>query len=357
MKRLRMAVVGTGALGRHHARILSEMPGVELTAIADTNPVAGADVAAKCGTTWVADYRDLIEQLDAVVVAVPTQAHHAVAGEFLRHGVDVLVEKPIAATLRQAEELVELATAKGALLQVGHVERFNPALVAARPHLHEPRYIRAERYSPYSFRSTDIGVVHDMMIHDIDLVLSLVPADVERVEAFGVSILGEHEDCVQARLTFADGCVADLSANRVSPSTRRDMQIWSADGCAHLDFAARTSVLYLPSPTLRFGTSPLERARQPGVNLEELREEIFGTYIKVHRPTVTPCDQLTEELLAFTHSVRTRERPLVDGVQAARAMAAAAQILDRIAGQAERQGQGTATRPFPLVVPPRKLAG
>jgi predicted dehydrogenase len=357
MKALRMGVVGTGALGRHHARILSEMSGVELTAIADTNPLAGADVAAKCHTTWVADYRELVDRVDAVVVAVPTQAHHAVAGEFLRHGIDVLVEKPIAATLEQANALVELAAAKDALLQVGHIERFNPALIAARPHLTSPKYIRAERYSPYSFRSTDIGVVHDMMIHDIDLVLSLVPAAIERVEALGISILGEHEDCVQARLTFADGCVADLSANRVSPTTRRDMQVWSADGCAHLDFAAREAVLYLPSPTLRYGTSPLERAREPGANLEQIRTEMFGTYIKVHRPTVTPHDQLTEELLAFTDSVRTRRRPLVDGVQAARAMAAAGQILERIAAQPWQPGLNRNADFSPQVFPPRKLAG
>lgn len=357
MKTLRMAVVGTGALGRHHARILSEMAGVELIAIADTNAAAGADVATKCRTTWVDNYRTLIDRVDAVVVAVPTRAHYEIASEFLRHGVDVLVEKPIAATLEEAEELAELAAGRGALLQVGHVERFNPALIAAKPHLHEPRYIRAERYSPYSFRSTDIGVVHDVMIHDIDLVLSLVPADIERVEAFGMSILGENEDCVQARLTFADGCVADLSANRVSPTTRRDMQIWSADGCAHLDFAARETVLYLPSPTLRYGTSPLERARQPGANLEQLRNEVFGTYIKVHRPTVTPRDQLTEELLAFTNSVRTRERPLVDGVQAVRAMAAADRILDRIAAQTWQPGTATEKASLPFVSPARKLAG
>jgi predicted dehydrogenase len=357
MKALRLAVIGTGALGRHHARILADMPGVELTAIADTNPVVGAEIAAKCRTTWVADYRELFDRLDAVVVAVPTQAHHAVASEFLRHGIDVLVEKPIAKTLEQADQLVELAATRGVLLQVGHIERFNPALTAVRPHLREPRYIRAERYSPYSFRSTDIGVVHDMMIHDLDLVLSLVPAAIERVEAFGVSILGEHEDCVQARLTFVDGCVADFSANRVSPVTRRNMQVWSADGCAHLDFAARESVLYAPSPTLRYGTSPLERARQPGVNLEQLREEMFGTYIKVHRPTVTPRDQLTEELLAFTDCVRTRQRPLVDGVQAARAMAAAERILEQVTTHAWQPGAGGAVGPFPLEVTQRKLAG
>lgn len=354
MKALRAAVVGTGALGRHHARILSELPGVELTAVADTNAAAGAEVAARCRTRCVADYHELVDQVDAVVVAVPTRWHHTVAGEFLRNGVHALVEKPIALSLEQAEELVELARAHDAILQVGHIERFNPALVAAAPHLGRPRYIRSERYSPYAFRSTDIGVVLDVMIHDIDLVLSLVQEAPQRVEAFGVSILGEHEDCVQARLTFPGGCIADLSANRVSPAVRRDMQVWSADGCAHLDFAARETVLYAPSPTLRYGVSPLERAREPGTNLEQLRSEVFGTYIKLHRPTVVPRDQLTEELTAFVDCIQQGRAPLVGGAQAVEAMAAAEWILDQVAAHRWEPGS---VGPFPQISSARKLAG
>lgn len=331
MSSIRIGVVGTGALGRHHARILSEMPDVELSAVADVNPVTGADVAARCRTTWLPDFHDLLGRVDAVVVAVPTRAHCAVAGEFLRHGVDVLVEKPIAASLEEARQLVDWAAAHDAILQVGHIERFNPAFVSARPYLDAPRYIRAERYSPYSFRSTDIGVVHDMLIHDIDLVGCLVSSPVERVEAFGVTILGGHEDCVQARVTFADGCVADLSANRVSPVTRRDMQVWSAAGCTHLDFGAKESVVYLPSPTLRYGTPLADRAREPGVNLDQLKADVFGKYIKVHRPTVTPRDQLTEELASFADCIRTRQRPLVGGIEAAWSMELAGRILERVA--------------------------
>jgi predicted dehydrogenase len=357
MTPLRIGVVGTGALGRHHARILSGIEGVELTAVADTNAAIGAEVAARCQTDWTADYRDLLGRVEAVVVAVPTQAHLAVAGEFLRHGLDVLVEKPIATNLAQAEELVDLAEANGAILQVGHVERFNPAWIAARPHLRNPKYIRAERYSPYAFRSIDIGAVHDVMIHDIDLVLGIVQAEPRKIEAFGVSVLGEQEDCVQARLTFADGCIADLAANRVSPTARRDMQVWSAEGCAHLDFAAREAVLYLPSPTLRYGKSPLERARQPGENLDQLRAAVFGTYIKVHRPTVTPCDQLTEELLSFVDSVRTRRPPIVGGAQAIAAMSVAERILQSVAAHAWEPAVGGAVGPFPTGIDRRKLAG
>jgi predicted dehydrogenase len=291
------------------------------------------------------------------VVAVPTCAHVEVATPFLERGIDVFIEKPIALNLEQAEQLVELAEARRCLVQVGHVERFNPALLAARPHLQGAKYIRCERYSPYAFRSTDIGVVHDMMIHDIDLVLSIVASRVERVDAFGISIMGEHEDCVQARVTFADGCIADLSANRVSPVTRRDMQVWGTAGCAHLDFAAKRAVLYQASPTLKYGTSPLERARQPGADLERLRGEVFGTYIKVHEPTVAPRDQLTEELLAFTDCLRTRKSPPVSGVDAVQAMAVADQIVHRIAEHAWDAVPTGVVGPFLQPTEPRKLAG
>lgn len=331
MTPLRMAVVGTGALGRHHARILSGLEGVQLAAVVDVDPEAGQRVAQSCGADWVDDHSIILDQIDAAVVAVPTQAHLKVAGDFISHGVDVLVEKPIAASLAEAEQLVDLADSHNVILQVGHIERYNPAYVAARGHVAEPRYVRAERFSPYAFRSTDIGVVHDVMIHDIDLVLSLVRSPVERVEAFGISIMGTHEDCAQARVHFADGCIADFSANRVSPVTRRDMQVWSPDGCLYLDFAARELTVYSPSPALLYGTPPLDRARQPGANLEQLRAEVFGTFIKVHKPAVAPRDQLTEELLAFVDCVQTRKTPLVDGRQALAAMQLADQILRDLA--------------------------
>ena len=331
MRTLRMAVVGTGALGRHHARILAQMAGVELAAVADTNEQAAAETARRCGTRSTADYRELLGQVEAVVVAVPTFVHRRVAGDFLAAGSDVFVEKPIAAGVDEARELVDLAARHEALLQVGHVERYNPALIAARPFLSDPKYIRAERVSPFSFRSTDIGVVHDMMIHDIDLVLDLVGAPVTEVHAFGVGILGALEDCVQARIAFANGSIADLTANRVSPVTSRRMQVWGADGCVQLDFTAREVVRYSPGPALRFGSGPLEKARQKGTDIEQLKEEIFGSYIEVHKPSIVPQDQLTEELLEFTQCVRTRRTPLVSGETALAAMQVADRILRRIA--------------------------
>jgi predicted dehydrogenase len=331
MTKLRMAVVGTGALGRHHARILSQMPGVELVAVADSNAAAVAQVAKSCGARGTIDYHELLSEVEAVVVAVPTFAHRTVAGDFLAAGVDVLVEKPIAGTVDEARDLVELARHHGVLLAVGHVERFNPALVAARPFLADPKYLRIERLAPFSFRSTDIGVVHDLMIHDIDLALDLVAAPVANVQAFGAGILTGHEDCATARLTFSNGTIADLAVNRVSPIASRKMQVWTADGCVQIDLAARDVVRYAPSSRLKFGASLLERSRDAGADIEKLKQEIFGKYIEVHKPVVASCDQLTDELLSFTGSVRARQSPVVGGAAALKAMQVASRVLDQIA--------------------------
>lgn len=334
MPLLKLAVIGTGALGRHHSRILSTMEGVQLVGIADVNEVAGRAVAENCRTRWTDDYRTLLADVDAVVVAVPTFAHRDVAGECLERRIPVLVEKPIASNLRQARELVERADARGVLLQVGHVERHNPAWLAAVPYVDQPRYIRSERFSPYSFRSTDIGVVHDVLIHDIDLSLAVAGSPLVRCEAVGASIVGGHEDCVQTRLTFASGCVADLCANRVSPVARRSMQIWSQAGCTSIDFASREVLHYARSETLMYGSSLPERAKQPGANIEQMKNDVFGTYIRVKRPTVATADALTDELREFTTCVRTGARPAVSGREAIAAMEVADQILQHIAAEA-----------------------
>jgi predicted dehydrogenase len=302
-------------------------------------------VASDAGTRWVADYRDLLDCVDAAVVAVPTALHHQIAGDFLRAGIDVLVEKPLARNAREARELLTLAHERGCILQVGHVERFNPAFVAARPLLHSARYIRAERFSPFSFRSTDIGVVLDVMIHDLDLLLAIVDEPVQSVEALGISILGEHEDAVQARVRFRGGCIADLAANRVSPVSKRSMQVWSRTGCVQLDFAARQLAVYSATAALRFGTPPIARALRPGADLEALKASVFGTFIATEQPAILPCDPLTEELLAFARSIVTREAPLVAGEQALAAIELSEQILCAVARhQADNQSDPDASQ-------------
>ncbi|HUG90992.1 MAG TPA: Gfo/Idh/MocA family oxidoreductase [Planctomycetaceae bacterium] len=327
MSRLRMAVIGAGALGRHHARILSGFEHVELVAVCDPRESAGTAVAGNCGARWLADYRDALDGIDACTIAVPTVLHHSIAMDVLGRGLPVLVEKPLTARLDEAEELVELAEARGLTLAVGHVERFNPAMQAARPLCAGAKYIRAERLSNYAFRSTDIGAVHDLMIHDLDLVLSLVESPVARVEAFGVSILGGHEDAVQARIVFENGAIADLTANRVCPAAKRSLHVWAPDGVVTVDLSSREVVRYRPSETLLYGTPPLERAAQPGADLEQLKAAVFGTFIDVTRPAVPPGDALTAELADFVECIPTGRAPVVDGRAALKALRVADEVL------------------------------
>lgn len=362
MKRLKMAVVGVGALGRHHARILSELQSVELIAVADTDPQRGRPVAEQCRTRWVPDCADLLDQVEAVSIVVPTSAHRAVASRFLQHSIPVLIEKPLAGTLRDAEALARLAEENNTLLQVGHIERFNPATQTAWSLCGPPKYIRAERLSGYSFRSTDIGVVHDLMIHDIDLVLDLVRSPVRKVEAFGIGIIGGHEDAVQARITFENGCVADLTASRVNPAADRSMQIWSARGVVTVDFTSREVTSYRPSAALLSGPpvgvgSLLERAARPGTDVEQLKADVFGKYIEVEQPRVPPADALTAELAHFAECVLQQKRPLVGGPEALAAMQIADAVLQRVANH---QWDGHAEGPLgPFLQPsqPRKMAG
>ncbi len=330
MSRLNMAVVGVGALGRHHARILSQLDSVNLLGVADPNAAAGQTIASAHQTKWYRDYHELYDEnlnLEAACIAVPTTYHLAVASEFLKRGIPILVEKPLALDEKQAAELVQLASQYNVLLQVGHVERFNPATKAAFSLCDRPRYIHAERLSPYSFRSMDIGVVHDLMIHDIDLSLSLVQSPVVHVEAFGVCIMGANEDSVRARLTFQNGCIADLVANRVNPTPRRSMEIWSPCGRTVVDFTSREVVHYRPSETLTYGTPPLERASQPGADIEQLKQDVFGTFLEVMTPSVGNEDALTAELVSFVEAVQFNQRPQCDGRQALEAMQVAERIV------------------------------
>ena len=348
MTNLKGLVVGVGALGRHHARILSTMDGVSLVAVADSNRANGEAVATNCHARWVSDFRDVLGEVDFAIVAVPTIAHKPVAAALLEAGIDVFVEKPLAMNPADAQGLVEIADEHSRVLQVGHIERFNPAFEAALPNLRDVKYLRAERVSPYSFRSTDISVVLDMMIHDIDLILSLVGESPKRVDAMGVSIFGDHADIAQARLLFPGGCVADLVASRVSPVTNRCLQTWSSAGCTQIDFGARKAISWSPSATLVYGTSPLQRSRQPDCNIEQLKASVFGQYIQQSDIPVAPQDQLTAELIDFLSAVRTRGVPRVDGRQGLAAMEVAEQITQSIASH---QWDGTSLgRVGPMVL-------
>jgi predicted dehydrogenase len=335
MARLRVGVIGVGHLGKEHARILAGLPGVELTGVADVNFEQARAVAARLATRAFSDYRPLVGGIDAAVVAVPTAHHFAVAADCLRHGIALLVEKPLAATPEHAEELVSLARRHGVALQVGHVERFNPAFEELLRLPLRPRLVSCRRLGPFTGRCTDTGAVLDLMVHDLDLVLALVNSPAVNVQAAGVTLLGGHEDVAQAHVTFANGCVADLTASRSNPVPVRQMQVWGPEGHACVDFARRS--LTLVQPTEQARRLPPSAPVRPG--------EGAATYLETLELSRVEGDQLTRELQEFVLCVRTGARPRVRGEEGRDAVALAARVLHGIAA---RSADRPATPPRPL---------
>jgi predicted dehydrogenase len=328
VKKLKIAVIGAGRLGGFHAQKLAGFSDIELVAVVDPLPENRNRVAAECRTTSLADHRELLERLDAAVIASPTRYHHSLALECLEHGIHLLVEKPLCSTYAESEDLVAAAKRRNVVLQVGHVERFNPAFDATVPHVRNPKYIEAVRSSGFTFRSTDVGVVLDLMIHDIDLVLSLAGGRLRKVDALGLSVLGGHEDVANARLEFDDGCVAALSASRVSYEAVRRMQVWSPRAFASIDFAARTTTLVRPSETLlsrRFDVESLTPAER-----DYYRDHLAEEHLPRERLEFNAVDALALELRDFVDSINSARKPRVTGEQASNALAVAEQILARI---------------------------
>jgi predicted dehydrogenase len=349
MTTLRAGVVGVGHLGQHHARVLASIAGVDLVGVADTRPDQARMVAERNGTRAFEDWRSLLDQVDAVSIAVPTFLHREIAAAFLDRGIATMVEKPLAASLAEAEELVALARDRGALLQVGHIERFNPALSALDSMGLRPKYIAAERLSTYTFRSTDIGVVHDLMIHDIDLLLSLVTAPVLSVAAIGVSVFGGHEDIANARIEFGDGCVADLTASRASFQASRKMRLYGAEGYASLDFGTKQGTLIRPSDQLRRGEVDLD-----GLDMSQpaaIKERIFGKLLRVDQVQTEGREPLALELEDFIHAARGQSQPRVGGEDALRAMRLADQVLQSLNSHAWEGVAAGPTGPHETPVP------
>jgi predicted dehydrogenase len=328
MPGLRLAVVGVGHLGKEHARIISQMSGVELVGVADPRPAQAAAVAQRCGTRAYPVHHELLTAVDGVVVAAPTMHHHVIAGDFLRSGIPVLVEKPITADLGQAKDLLALAARHKALLQVGHVERFNPAYEELSRLPLQPKFITCERYSGFAGRSTDLGAVLDLMIHDLDLVLGLVREPVRSVEALGVTVLGGHEDMARATVTFANGCVAHLSASRVHPGPVRRMHVWAPEGLVAADLARRHLTLTQPNrAALHAG---FDSRKLDAATLESVRRELFGGYLQVCERACDAGDQLTRELEDFVRCIRTGQQPRVNGAAGHDALVLATQVLESL---------------------------
>lgn len=328
-ERLRVAVIGAGHLGRIHARLLRLRSDVELAGIVE--PLAAARDAAsrEFFAPGVTDFRSLPRSIDAAIVATPTAHHHEVALQLLRHDIHVLVEKPITRTVAEADELVHVAARRQRILQVGHVERFNPALDAVRPHLGTPRYLEAVRASGYAFRSTDIGVVLDLMIHDLDVILSLVDEKVVEVAAFGCTAVGPHEDMAQARLVFANGCVANLSASRVSCQPQRTLQIYSEGAIASIDFGSTTARILRPGPALRAGTLDVNLLAPAARS--ELKDRFFSDVLPAEDITVGKRNAIEDEQTDFLQAIRVRRAPRVSGHDGLRALDIAERILAQLA--------------------------
>lgn len=333
MRPLRTAIIGAGHLGSIHARRMAALPQFQLVAVADPLPEPRTCLAAAYHTEAVADYRLLAGKIDAAIIATPTRWHHAIALDLLRRGVHLLVEKPLAPTAAQAWELVEAAQRAGAVLQVGHVERFNPAWTAALPHLANPRFICARRQAPHALRSTDIGVVLDLMIHDLDLAWALNRTAVSHVHAVGQCLFGRLEDLAHAEIVFANGCVASLTASRASRRMERTMDVWCPHGQASLDFAAQSASLAEYAPALLAAEvdvellSPQQRA--------QLKPRLLDDYVPLRPLTESGTmaaapDAITAELCELHECVRTGRKPRASGEQAAAVLEIAEQIIQAI---------------------------
>ena len=350
MKRLRLGVVGVGHLGKEHARILSALPDVELVGVADPHAVQAESVALRCHTQAFTGHLALLPLVDAAVIAAPTFAHHAVASDFLARGIPVLVEKPLTADPAQAEELAALARRCGVVLQVGHIERFNPAFEAMQRLPLQPKYITCERCGGFTGRSTDVGAVLDLMIHDLDLILALARSPVRTVEALGAAVLGGCEDLAQARLTLADGCVADVRASRVHPRPVRRMHVWAPEGFLAADLAARKLTLTQPAEHLRQGR--LDSRRLDPSTAASLKADLFGRHLQVREMECSAAgDQLTRELQEFVDCVRTGSRPRVDGEAGRDAVALAGRVLDAMAAHRWNGEAGGPVGPWRLPTP------
>jgi predicted dehydrogenase len=300
-----MAVVGVGHLGRHHARVLSALDDVDLVAVVDINRARAEDVAVATGTRALFDARDLDGLVDAVTIAVPTESHLEVARPLLAAAIPVLVEKPMARSLAEADEMIGAAGKAGAVLAVGHTERFNPAVAAARPLVAAPRFIEVHRLGTFPERSLDIDVVFDLMIHDLDVVLSLVGAEVASIEAVGVPVLTGRVDIANARLRFANGCVANLTASRISRERVRKIRFFQPAAYVSIDYSAQKVEVWR---LVADGGGP---------------PSIQGGQLDVASREPLEC-----ELADFVEAVRSRRQPAVTGEDGRRALALAERVVE-----------------------------
>ncbi|RLB82268.1 MAG: gfo/Idh/MocA family oxidoreductase [Deltaproteobacteria bacterium] len=309
MKPLRVGVVGVGYLGKFHAEKYARMDGVELVGVVDIVPERAQDVAKRLGTESFTDYRDLLGEVDAVSVVVPTPLHFPISRDFLENDVDVLIEKPITETLEEADTLIRIADSRGPIIQVGHLERFNPAVIALSEVVDSPMFIESHRLHVFKERGTEVDVVLDLMIHDIDIILNFVKSELKDVHAAGVPVISSHVDIANARLVFENGCIANITASRISLKNMRKIRIFQKDTYISVDYANHDITIIRKDGK---GTElPI-----PGMSLQ--------------RSTFNEADSLWSELGSFVQSVRNREAPVVSARDGRNALQVGLSIRDQI---------------------------
>ncbi|MEW8086736.1 MAG: Gfo/Idh/MocA family oxidoreductase [Candidatus Thiodiazotropha endolucinida] len=309
MDKIRTAVIGVGYLGRYHAQKYAALDDSELVAVADIDPDTAAHVAKECDTEALTDYHELLDRVDAVSVVVPTQLHHQVATEFLDSGIHVLLEKPITVTVAEADALIEIARRKQRVLQVGHLERFNSAVLALEGVLKDPQFIESHRLAPFTLRGADVNVVLDLMIHDIDIIQNLVGSPIASIDAKGGAVLTQEYDIANARIKFENGCVANVTASRVSLKPQRKMRIFQPDAYISIDFQDKILSIH------RKG----EKEIFPGIPEIISEESVFAN-----------SDAIMAEIRAFLDAIRNNSIPPVTGEDGREALKTAIDISEQL---------------------------
>jgi len=309
MDNVRVGVIGVGYLGKFHAEKYSAMDNVQLVGVVDIDRSLAENVATRFDTRAFTDYRDLFGRVDAVSIVVPTEDHFSVAAECLNHDLDVLIEKPMTATLAQADELIKRAESRGRVMQIGHLERFNPAVIALKDIVHHPMFIEAHRLSIFKDRSTDVNVVLDLMIHDIDIIMKVVNSEIKSIHAAGAPVICAHADIANVRLEFESGCVANVTASRISTKNQRKIRIFQKDAYVSVDFSTRE------------------------ITIIRRDESVAGDLIPgmdIRQRSFSESDALEDELASFVQAVVTRQTPVVTGEAGRQALEVALSITDRI---------------------------
>ncbi len=326
MNKIKVGVIGTGHLGKLHIKMFKSIDSCELIGIYDSNPEQLKSVSSELNVQGAGSIEELLKKVDAVSIAATTTAHYELAKKCFEKGIHVFIEKPITATIKEAEELVEISEKKNLNLQVGHIERFNPALVSMEKYIDEPKFIQTDRLAQFNPRGTDVAVVLDLMIHDIDIILSLVKSDVVDVQANGVAVVSDHLDIANARLQFANGAVANVTASRISQKKLRKMRIFQKDSYVALDFVTGVAEAYrLLPPDAQLDPTLISFGE---IGIGEKRKKLV-----YEQPEQKELNALQYELQLFVESVINKTKPVVSGIDGLRALKVAQIIIQKIEGQ------------------------